>query len=81
MKILVLMAGDSKAFASDIYKFPKFLLEVNGKPLIQHLVNSFSSLKESDFIFIVKNFFNCRVSAKIFWNCYKFLANFFYFLN
>jgi NDP-sugar pyrophosphorylase family protein len=54
MKILVLMAGDSKAFASDIYKFPKFLLEVNGKPLIQHLVNSFSSLKESDFIFIVK---------------------------
>lgn len=54
MKILVLMAGDSKAFASDVYKFPKFLLEVDGKPLIQHLVNSFSNLKESDFIFIVK---------------------------
>lgn len=54
MKILVLMAGDSKAFASDIYKFPKFLLEVDGKPLIQHLINSFSALKEADFIFVLK---------------------------
>ncbi|EKE03243.1 MAG: hypothetical protein ACD_20C00228G0009 [uncultured bacterium] len=53
MKTIVLMAGGSEDFAKEGYKFPKYLLEINGKPLLEHVINSFSAI-DSDFIFIVK---------------------------
>jgi len=54
MKILVLMAGSSNSFSSDGHRFPKYLLEVKGKPLIQHVINSFASIANPEFIFILK---------------------------
>lgn len=53
MKTIVLMAGGSEDFEKEGYKFPKYLLEINGKPLLEHFINSLSGF-ESDFIFIVK---------------------------
>jgi len=50
MKTIVLMAGGSEDFEKEGYKFPKYLLEIQGKPLLEHVINSFSGIK-SDFIF------------------------------
>ncbi len=45
MNIIVLMAGPSKDFEGRGYVYPKYLLEMNGEPIIQRVVESISSLK------------------------------------
>ncbi len=52
MKILVLMAGDSSEFYKEGFKYPKYLVEINGKPLVEHVINQLAGT-QGDFIFIV----------------------------
>lgn len=54
MKVLVLLAGDSKNFENQGYIFPKFLIEVDGKPLLQKVIENITTLRDSEFIFIVQ---------------------------
>ena len=40
MKILIPMAGEGSRFAKEGYTFPKPLIDVNGKPMIQIIVEN-----------------------------------------
>ena len=55
MNILVPMAGGGSRFASAGYTFPKPLVEINGKPMIQTVVENLNI--EANYIFIVQNDF------------------------
>jgi dTDP-glucose pyrophosphorylase len=44
MKILILMAGSSESFRTAGYPYPKPLIEIAGKPLVQHILESIASL-------------------------------------
>jgi len=46
MNVLVLMAGDSEAFREAGYAYPKNLVEVDGLPLLQRVVESLQSLRD-----------------------------------
>ena len=52
MKILIPMAGEGSRFAKDGYTFPKPLIEVNGKPMIQRVVENLDFA--SEYIFLVR---------------------------
>ncbi|MEH0860077.1 glycosyltransferase family 2 protein [Halobacteriovorax sp. DPLXC-1] len=52
MNTVILMAGSSNEFFKDGSKFPKFLYEINGKPLVEHVYNNLKSLN-SNFIFVI----------------------------
>jgi dTDP-glucose pyrophosphorylase len=52
MKILIPMAGEGSRFAKEGYTFPKPLIDVNGKPMIQNVVENISF--EADYIFLVR---------------------------
>lgn len=52
MKIVIPMAGEGKSFKNAGYTFPKPLIEINGKPMIQLVVENINT--EGKFIFIVK---------------------------
>ena len=44
MKILILMAGESLDFIEKGYKYPKYLIELNNKPIIQNIIESIQNL-------------------------------------
>ena len=50
MQIVIPMSGFGERFRVAGYTVPKPLIEVEGKPIIQHVVEMFSD--EDDFIFI-----------------------------
>ena len=50
MQIIIPMAGTGERFKKAGYKEPKPLIEVDGKPMIEHVVNLFPG--ESNFLFI-----------------------------
>jgi NDP-sugar pyrophosphorylase family protein len=52
MKILIPMAGAGSRFAKEGYTFPKPLIDVNGKPMIQRVVENLDF--DSDYIFLVR---------------------------
>ncbi|MDD3012982.1 MAG: glycosyltransferase family 2 protein [Candidatus Gastranaerophilales bacterium] len=54
MKVLVLLAGNSKNFENQGYIFPKFLIEVDGKPLLQKVIENITTLSDSEFIFVIR---------------------------
>jgi NDP-sugar pyrophosphorylase family protein len=45
MNILMLMAGSSQAFFEAGYVWPKMLIEVSGKPLVEHILHAHKSLE------------------------------------
>jgi NDP-sugar pyrophosphorylase family protein len=51
MKVVVPMSGMSSRFSSAGYKIPKYLIEVDGKPVIEHIVNLYP--KDTEFAFIL----------------------------
>jgi len=56
INILIPLAGKNQFFSENEYPFPKPLIEFNGKTMIEHIVNNFSSIqKEKQFIFIVNS--------------------------
>ncbi len=52
MKIVIPMAGEGSRFASAGYTFPKHLIDVEGKPMIQRVVENLPF--DADFIFLVR---------------------------
>lgn len=52
MKVLIPMAGEGSRFAKEGYTFPKPLINVEGKPMIQGVVENLSF--DAEYIFIVR---------------------------
>lgn len=52
MKILIPMAGEGSRFAKEGYTFPKPLIDVNGKPMIQVVVENLNF--DAEYIFLVR---------------------------
>ena len=53
MKILIPMSGMSNRFTNVGYDIPKYLIEVNGKKIIEHIIDLYP--KESEFVFILND--------------------------
>ena len=53
MKILIPMAGEGSRFAKEGYTFPKPLIEVHGKPMIQCVVENLN-FAAAEYIFLVR---------------------------
>jgi NDP-sugar pyrophosphorylase family protein len=53
MKVLIPMAGEGSRFSSEGYTFPKPLIDVNGKPMIQRVVENLDF--EAEYIFLVRS--------------------------
>ena len=51
MNIIVPLGGIGKRFQEEGYKDPKPLIEVDGKPMIEHVINLFDK-KNDKYIFI-----------------------------
>jgi NDP-sugar pyrophosphorylase family protein len=55
MNVLIPLSGGSKFFDSEEYFYPKMLIEILGKPMIQHAIENLQGLQnELQFIFVVK---------------------------
>lgn len=52
MKVLIPMAGEGSRFAKEGYTFPKPLIDVNGKPMIQRVVENLDF--DATYIFLVR---------------------------
>jgi len=52
MKILIPMAGEGSRFVKEGYTFPKPLIDVNGKPMIQRVVENLDF--DCEYIFLVR---------------------------
>lgn len=52
MKILIPMAGEGSRFAKEGYTFPKPLIDVNGKPMIQMVVENLDF--DAEYVFLVR---------------------------
>tara|TARA_R100000406_G_scaffold95175_2_gene88754 strand:+ start:1342 stop:2055 length:714 start_codon:yes stop_codon:yes gene_type:complete len=52
MKILIPMAGEGSRFAKEGYTFPKPLIDVKGKPMIQQVVENLDFV--SEYVFLVR---------------------------
>ena len=52
MKILIPMAGEGSRFVKEGYTFPKPLIDVNGKPMIQTVVENLDF--DAEYIFLVR---------------------------
>lgn len=51
MNIIIPMSGLGTRFMEAGYKKPKFLIEIEGKPIIQHVIDRFD--KDDNFIFVI----------------------------
>lgn len=54
IKILVPMSGSDEAFRQKGYTYSKNLIELHGKPLIQHVVENLSTIPNGEFIFVIR---------------------------
>jgi dTDP-glucose pyrophosphorylase len=60
INILIPLAGSNQFFNESEYPYPKPLIEINNKTMIEHVINNFDSIKkQKQFIFIV-NSEDCR---------------------
>jgi len=54
INILIPLAGKNSFFPESEFPYPKPLVEINGKTMIEHVINNFSTItKKKQFIFIV----------------------------
>ena len=53
MKVVIPMSGMSSRFAAAGYDIPKYLIEVDGRMVIEHIVNLYP--RDSDFVFIIND--------------------------
>jgi len=54
INILIPLAGKNQFFPEAEYPFPKSIIEINGKTMIEHVLDNFSSIKkDKQYIFIV----------------------------
>jgi NDP-sugar pyrophosphorylase family protein len=52
MKILIPMAGEGSRFSKEGYTFPKPLIDINGKPMIQKVVENLNF--DAEYIFLIR---------------------------
>ncbi len=53
INVLMPMASKNQFFPENEYPYPRFLIEFNGKTMIEHVINNLSSIAEDvQFIFI-----------------------------
>lgn len=71
MKILIPMAGEGSRFSNKGYKFPKPLVDVSGKPMIQRVVENFKF--DCEFIFLVRK--KHLQEYEGLWNTLKVISN------
>ncbi len=55
INILIPIAGSNQFFSESEYPYPKPLIEINDKTMIEHVISNFDSVKEKQFIFIVNS--------------------------
>jgi choline kinase len=53
MKIVIPMSGMSSRFVAAGYDIPKYLIEVDGRKVIEHIINLYP--EDSDFVFIIND--------------------------
>ena len=53
MKVIISMSGMSSRFTNAGYTVPKFMIEVDGKTVLQHIVELYPI--DSDFLFIIND--------------------------
>ena len=53
MKVIISMSGLSRRFAAAGYTIPKFMIDVDGKKVIEHIVELYP--QDSEFIFIIND--------------------------
>jgi dTDP-glucose pyrophosphorylase len=53
MRVLVPMAGPNELFKESGYAYPKNLIEIQGRPLIEHVYQNLNSITAEKFIFII----------------------------
>ena len=53
MKVIISMSGLSSRFSAAGYNIPKFMIEVDGKTVIQHIVDLYP--QDSKFMFIIND--------------------------
>ena len=51
MKVIVSMSGMSSRFSAAGYKIPKYLIEISGKKVIEHIVELYP--QDTEFVFII----------------------------
>lgn len=55
MNVLMPLGGGSQFFSREEYFYPKMLIEIQGKPMVQHAIENLQSLDQDlQFIFVVK---------------------------
>jgi dTDP-glucose pyrophosphorylase len=56
LNVLILMAGSSKSFKEAGHIYPKMLLEIDGKSLVEHVIASYGSLvsEKVNFTFVIR---------------------------
>lgn len=55
INVLIPLSGGSKFFDAEEYFYPKMLIEIMGKPMIQHAIENLQTMqKDLQFIFVVK---------------------------
>ena len=54
INILLPMAGTSSFFDGPEYPFPKPIIEVQGKLMIEHVIDNLKTIKNSKFLFILR---------------------------
>ena len=53
MKVIIPMSGMSSRFSTAGYKIPKYLIEIDGKKVIEHIVDLYP--EDSEFVFIIND--------------------------
>jgi len=61
MQIVIPMSGFGERFRRAGYAVPKPLIEIDGKPIVAHVINMFPG--ESDFIFICNQEVTCPLET------------------
>lgn len=73
MQILIPIAGPSNFFKPDDYPFPKPLIEVDGKPMIENVIENLDSISgDIEYIFVVPQSFIANFSLD---SALKFITN------
>ena len=53
MKVIISMSGLSSRFSDVGYTIPKFMIDIDGKKVIEHIIDLYP--KDSDFLFIIND--------------------------
>ena len=60
LNVLLLLAGKSAFFSEETFVFPKTLVEIDGKPMIQHVIENLDTIKIPKRMICIVNADDCR---------------------